>query len=114
MVNYHKQIVTALKTVLPTHFEMTMKNELIPCITYLEISNNAEDEGNTLGYSRISYQIKIWALTIAEIQEYAMQIDNVMRGLGFKRTSGGEAFDDNSPLIQKILVYEALALEEFN
>jgi arabinogalactan endo-1,4-beta-galactosidase len=36
-------------------------NTAYPCITYLELSNVAEDEGDTLRYSAINYRIKIWA-----------------------------------------------------
>jgi hypothetical protein len=36
-----------------------------------------------------------------------------MRAIGFKRIASGELYDNSSTMIQKILTYEALALEEF-
>lgn len=115
MIDFHKDIVTALKTILPTHYEMTLhKGTKTPCISYMELSNVATETGDTLGYSRIQYQIKVWGNDISLLQKYALQIDNVLRPLGWKRVSTNELYDRNSTMIQKILGYEALASEDFN
>lgn len=114
MINYHKELKNALDKVLPAHYEMTLTSKTkTPCISYMEISNVDDAVGDTIGYSRINYQVKIWGKNIADIQDYALQVDLVLRPLGFKRTSSGELYDNNSSLIQKIIGYEALALEEF-
>ena len=116
MINYHRKLVTALNTILPTHYEMVLHSGLkTPCISYMETNNYAATEttGATLGYSRITYQVKVWGNNIADLQEYALQIDNVLRPLGFKRVASGELYDNNSAMIQKIMTFEALALEEF-
>lgn len=116
MINFHRELVTALNTILPTHYEMVLHSGLkTPCISYMETNNYAATEttGATIGYSRITYQVKVWGNDIAELQNYAMQIDNVLRPLGFKRISSGELYDNNSTMIQKILTFEALALEEY-
>lgn len=114
MINYHKELVASLKTILPTHYEMTLHSGLsTPCISYMELDNAATDTGDTVGYSRIQYQVKVWGNDIGVLQEKAVQIDNVLRPLGFKRVSSGELYDYNSTMIQKILTYEALAFEEF-
>lgn len=114
MINYHPVLVAALKTILPTHYEMTLtKGTQTPCISYMEMNNIATEEGDTLGYSRITYQVKVWGHDIEELQGYALMIDAVLRPLGFKRTSSNELYDRNSTMIQKILGYEALAKEEF-
>lgn len=118
MIDYHKQLVNALKTVLPTHYEMALTSKTAtPCISYMETNNYLTTESNnsssTIGYSRITYQVKIWAKDIAVIQKYTVDVDKVLRPIGFKRISSGELYDNNSSMIQKILTYEALALEEF-
>lgn len=114
MIDFHQNLVTALKTVLPTHYEMTLTSGTqTPCISYMEINNYAADTGDTLGYSEISYQIKVWDTNIAKIQEYAQQIDSVLRPLGFRRTSSNELYDNESSMIQKILTYNARGLEVF-
>lgn len=114
MIDCTPQLVTALKTILPTHYELTLtKGTKTPCISYQQRENAAEDEGDTRGYSRISYTVKVWGTDIAELTAYAVAIDAVLRPMGFKRISATELYDRNSTMIQKILTYEALALEEF-
>jgi predicted transcriptional regulator YheO len=114
VINYHKELVNALNTILPTHYEMVLHSGLAtPCISYMELNNTATDSGDTLGYSRIQYQVKVWGNDIAVLQEYAVKIDKALRTLGFKRVSSGELYDNNSTMIQKIMTFEALALEEF-
>lgn len=114
MINYHTELRNALNDILPTYYELVLHSGIeTPCISYMERNNYVEANGDTIGYSKISYQIKIWSHSIAEIQDYVIQVDDVLRQMGFKRTSSGELYDINSTMIQKILVYEALANEEF-
>ena len=114
MIDYHAQLVAALKTVLPCHYELVLtQGTKTPCISYQEINNYAVDNGDTLGYSRITYQVKIWGNDISEINHYAIEVDAVLRPLGWKRISCQELGDRNSTMIQKIMSYEALALEQF-
>lgn len=114
MIDFHEEFVTALNMVLPTYYEMSLHKGIItPCISYMELNNSADMEGNTIGYSRISYQVKIWATDIAIIQKYALEVDIALRPLGFRRISSGELYDNSSAMIQKIMTYEALAIEDF-
>lgn len=114
MIDYHTTLVAALKTVLPTHYELTLHSGLpTPCISYQESNNRAEETGDTLGYSRLAYTIKVWGNNIEELQRYAAQIDALLRPLGWKRTSSGELHDNTSTMIQKVMTYEAKALETF-
>lgn len=113
MIDYDKELVSALGTVLPTHHELKITSRKTPCITYQERNNYDDATGDTIGYSRISYTIKVWG-TKAEVQQYAKEVDKVVRPLGFKRTSTNELSNHSSTMIQKIMTYEALALEEYN
>ena len=114
MIDYHAELVTALNSVLPTHYEMALTSKTkTPCISYMETNNYVSTSGDTLGYSYITYQVKVWGNNIAELQKYALQIDSVLRPLGFKRVASGELYDNNSTMIQKILTYEAMALEDY-
>lgn len=114
MVNYHDKLVSALNTVLPTHYEMALKPKTAtPCISYMETNNYSVASGDTLGYSRLAYQVKVWGNQIADLNKYAMEIDRVLRPLGFTRMSSGELYDNQSTMIQKIMTYEALALEDY-
>lgn len=114
MIDYHSQLVAALNTILPTHHEMILHSGLsVPCISYLELNNRVDANGDTLGYSRLSYRVKVWGNDIGVIQQYAQQVDSVLRPLGWKRTNCNELYDTQSTMIQKIMDYEALGLEEF-
>jgi hypothetical protein len=114
MINYHAELVKALSSVLPTHYEMTLTAKTqTPCISYMETNNYVSTNGDTLGYSMITYQVKVWGNKLADLQKYALEVDDVLRPLGFTRTSSNELYDRNSTMIQKILTYEAMALEEF-
>lgn len=114
MIDYHSNLVSALKKVLPTHYEMALTaNTKTPCISYMETNNYDSTTGDTIGYSIITYQVKVWGNDIGILQQYAKEIDKVLRPLGWKRVSAGELYDNNSTMIQKILTYEALASEQF-
>lgn len=112
MIDFHTQLRTALSSVLPTHYEMILTSGTeTPCISYMERNNYVIATGNLKGYSNISYQVKVWATSIADIQRYAQEVDNVLRPLGLTRVSTTELYDNNSSMIQKIMTYEGTALE---
>lgn len=114
MIDFHKSLVSTLSSILPTHYEMTLHSGLeTPCISYMELNNYVDTNGDTRGYSRITYRVKVWGNDIADLQHYALEIDKALRAIGFKRIASGELYDNNSAMIQKILTYEALALEEY-
>ena len=114
MINYHEKLVSTLNTILPTHYELILHRGLkTPCISYMEVNNAATATGDTVGYSRIQYQVKVWGNRIDELQNYALEIDKALRPLGWRRTSANELHDRESTMIQKIMTYEAIASEEF-
>lgn len=115
MIDYHKNLVSALQTIgIGVHYEMALTSQTkTPCISYMELDNYVDSNGDTLGYSRLSYQIKVWCNKISDLQRYALEIDSVLRPLGFTRISSGEMYDNQSTMIQKIMTFEALALETF-
>jgi hypothetical protein len=80
----------------------------------MELNNYVSANGDTLGYSIVSYQVKVWGNNIADLQRYALEIDKALRPLGFTRISSGELYDNQSTMIQKILTFEAIAQENFN
>jgi hypothetical protein len=114
VIDYHRELYTALNNILPTHYEMTLHSGLAtPCISYMELNNYASANGDTMGYSVLTYQIKVWGHEIGVLQKYAKEIDDALRPLGFKRISSGEMYDNQSTMIQKILTFEATAQENF-
>jgi hypothetical protein len=114
MIDYGPTLVATLKDILPVHYEMTLvRGTKTPCISYMETNNYVTEQGDTLGYSRLAYQIKVWGTDIGELNRYAQLIDIALRPLGWTRTGTGELYDRNSTMIQKILQYEARAYETF-
>lgn len=114
MIDYHAQLVGALNTVLPTHYEtMLISGTKTPCISYMETNNYTQHTGDTLGYSVISYQVKVWSENLADLQKYSKQVDAVLRPLGFTRTASLELGDPNSAMIQKIMTFQATGLENY-
>lgn len=114
MIDYHKELVAAFQKILPTHYEMQITSGAsLPCISYMELSNVDNSTGDTLGYSTLSFQVKVWAHSLHDLQTYAQQIDSAMRGLGFARVGSAELFNNQSTIMQKVLTYDALALENY-
>lgn len=114
MIDYHKELVAALQKILPTHYEMALTSgAILPCISYMELSNVDNSTGDTLGYSTLSYQVKVWAHSLQDLQTYAQQIDSAMRGLGFARVGSAELFNNQTTIMQKVLTYDALAVENY-
>lgn len=114
MYNYHEALVSSLNKVLPTYYELTLTSGTkTPCISYMEIGNYPTVSSEHLEYSRLTYQIKIWGIDLKELQNYAQQIDLILRPIGFKRTNCVELYDTNSAMIQKVLTYSAIALEKY-
>lgn len=115
MIDYDAYLVAALNKVLPTHYELIITgNEKTPCITWQERNNYDDLTGDTFGYSRLSYTIKVWSPVVADLKKYALMIDVVLRPLGFRRTSTQQLGDPNSTMVQQIMTYEALASEQYN
>lgn len=70
MYNFNEELVRHLDTILPTYYETFIDtNTETPCITYVELSNVANEEGDTLRYSTINYRIKIWASPKENVNE---------------------------------------------
>jgi hypothetical protein len=114
MVDFHKDIVSTLQTILPTYYELVLHRGLeTPCISYMQLDNPTKAKGDTLEYSSIQYQVKVWGDRLEEIQSYSQKIDEALRPLGWTRKSSRELFDRESSMIQKIMTYEATALETF-
>lgn len=114
MYNAYPELVDALNSILPTHYEMALTSKTAtPCISYMFTNNSVEANGDTIGYSNLGCQVKVWANNIALIVQYAQEIDEVLRPLGWRRTNYNELYDMNSTMIQGIMTYEATASENF-
>ena len=111
MIDYKTTLIRELDTILPTYYELFVDSETpIPCITIMESNNSAEDEGDTIRFSRISYNIKIWADDLEIISQKGQELDNKMFEMGWERLSYNELWFDSSKC-SAIFRYEILANE---
>lgn len=111
MIDFKPELVEALDKLLPTYYELFVDSSTaLPCITYIETDNAAEEEGDNLFYSQLTYQIKIWGKALGEMMGYAEELDQIMRNLGFKRVSKNELWHNECG--QLIFKYRALAVEK--
>ena len=115
MIDYDKQVVATLSQILPTYFELHLSKQCsVPCISYILRNDYTVTNGDTIGYSKIQYQVKVWSNKQEDLQTYSAHIDKALRQLGFSRISTGEIYDINSAMKQKIMVYEAQYKEDFD
>ena len=68
MLDYKPLLIRELSAILPTYYELFVdSNTETPCITIMESNNAAQEEGDTIRFSRISFNIKIWGDDISVI-----------------------------------------------
>ena len=98
---------------LPCYYEVFLtKDTELPCISYYEMDNISDKEGDTLGYSSVRISTKVWGKDIKTISKYCGLIDEAMRELGFKRVTSNEVWLDG--IGQKQLVFQATGFENFD
>lgn len=113
MIDAKKQIVSTLEGILPIYYELYVNADTPkPCITYRELQNAVQIYGDTLGYSGIQYDIKVWGKIVSDLAGYVLQIDNAMREIGYTRIAYTELSSDDE--IEIVMTYEGLAKENFN
>ena len=114
MVDIKPQVYEKLCSLgLPCFYELFLtKDTQVPCISYYEMDNQADQEGDTLGYSTIRMSVKVWGKSIKEMTSTALQIDAVMREAGFKRVTTNELWLDG--IGQRQMIYQAIGFENFN
>jgi hypothetical protein len=78
----------------------------LPCISYYESNNSEEESYETNEYCNISYQIDIWATKSSDCSTYALQVDSLMRTMGFKREFAADMFTDGT--YHKTMRYAAM------
>ena len=113
MLDIKPQVYETLSSLgLPCFYEVFLTQETpLPCISYMERDNIADQEGDTLGYSTIRISAKVWGKSVKDLALYSVKIDAAMRELGFKRATTNELWLDG--IGQKQLIFQATGLEEF-
>lgn len=114
MIDYRPTLESQLRTLgLPVYYELFLSQDTdVPCISYMLNNDYSSAEGDTLGYSEITFSIKVWSERVADLSKYAVKIDDLMRNLGFRRGGATELWLDGIGQIQ--IRYTGLAQEYFN
>lgn len=113
MVNYHsefRQLLMEAANGVEVYYEAFAEKEATPCISYMEASNISSAIGDTLKYSEVVFQVKVWTETLKELIEITENIDIKLEKNGFKRTSCFETTDDG--LLVKIMKYSAIGFNK--
>lgn len=114
MYNYDKELVAILSNILPTYYELNLTKDIEkPCISWMLHSNTVNVEGDTLGYSYLNYQIKVWSNDVKDLNEKSELIDETLRPIGFKRMSCIDMFEVEGNLKQRVMTYQANVKELF-
>lgn len=114
MLNYKPTLLENLNELgYPVLAETALASwNTFPCITYNLNNDLVRANGNTFGYSDVYYNIKVWGHKMSEMEPIALEVDDLMRELGFKRISVNELWFEG--LGQKELRYQGLGRERFN
>lgn len=111
MLDYKPTIQTTLSAILPTSYELdSNQDDALPCATYIENNSYTLADGNITRYSIISYLIKIYTNSVADMMTYAKRVDEAMWLLGFERTSSSEQKFGSQ--LAKYTIYKATAIEQ--
>lgn len=112
MVNMKPLVVEALETVgLPVFYELFVDaTTTTPCITYMELNNADYLIGDTIEYSNLAFQIKVWSKSVSLMAQKSISIDEALKPLGFKRTFAAELFAGD--MGQRIMRFEAIAFKK--
>lgn len=112
MVDGSKLIQETLNTILPSYYELFLDNEVeLPCIAYNEQNNYDYLDSDDTGFSYITYLVKVYAMSINELQQYSNEVDLALKNIGGRRISSQEAVIEGH--IEKWLTYRFLAKEYY-
>jgi hypothetical protein len=112
VVNGKQDLIERLSTIAPVEYELFVSTDTpIPCITYYENGNDDNLVGDTLAYSNVRYNVKIWSHSVKELTELSAKVADQMRLLGYRRLSSFETKSTNLLCCNQI--YRGLGCEYF-
>lgn len=84
---------------------------VVPCVSYVQFSDNATYDGQNLRYYDVSFLVKIYSYRIEELEDLSTEVDRLLAGK-FKRSGGSEFLLGD--IIVKNLYYTATIKETNN
>ena len=112
MIDIKIALVSALKTATsyPVYYELVYTPGVVPAVTYKELENAALLTGDTISYSTLRYEIKLWDTSMINIITKSDAIDAALKNLGWKRYAAFEM--SYNAQILKVLRYVAIGYDE--
>ena len=112
MIDYTPTLVELLETILPIYPETLNQKVATPCITYFLYNDSQQETGDTLYYSYITYCVKVWDTSVANMMSNTLLVDETLRANGFTRVSSNMQNDTN--LYCNVLLYRGHGKEFTN
>lgn len=112
MIDIKKELVTLLKTAtsLAVYYESFYKPGTLPAVTYIEVDNTDLYNGDTVSYSTLRYEIKVYASTMEDLVSKSAAIDAALKTAGWSRYMAMETSDEYSFI--KVIRYVAFGYNE--
>lgn len=113
MIDVKQSIVSTINTAtgVTTYYELFYQPGELPAITYKEIDNASLYRGDTVNYSTLRFEVKIYARTLSEISTISYALDQAMMAEGWVSYFSTEANDGNNTII-KVIRYVAIGYDE--
>ena len=107
MIDVKQQLVATLKaaTGYEVFYEFFTQPVTLPCITYREIDNIDTLTGDTMEYSEIRHEIRIYTTTPSDMAVKSAAIDAALKAIGYRRIYAYE--DNDANRLVKIIRYIA-------
>ena len=112
MIDIKQDLVALLKTATSwdVYYSSFYKPGTLPAITYIELDNADLYNGDTVDYSTLRYEIKVYAGTMADMVSKSAAIDAAMKVEGWSRYMSMETSDEYGFI--KVLRYVAIGYNE--
>jgi len=112
MIDIKQELVTLLKaaTSMEVYYELLYKQGTVPSVTYIEVDNTDLLNGDTIDYSTIRYEIKVWSRSMSELVTKVAAIDAAMKNAGWSRYLAAET--NHEMILVKVLRYVATGYNE--
>ena len=113
MVDFSTRLKTELEKILPTYYENFVGEDIAyPCITYVPTTNYSYIEGDTIRFSKLTYNVKLGGNDYSALMTYINTIDLAMKKIGLNRTNYNELCFDG--LFQLVFKYEGTGFEIYD
>jgi len=108
MISIKEYLQQELETLgTPVYYEAFIGTEVpIPAISYVTLDDKDLYVGDTIEYSDKAIQIKIWDNRLSSLEVLVVEVDALMKDIGFRREFSTELVVDG--VINKVMRYRCI------